>query len=81
MIVPIVRDEEDLEDLYIDDFFWFHERGVDSLFIFLYFHLLRKLYLNTLDYEHDLTWKSGLFAFLIFQVVVFFWFVIMLYSS
>ena len=29
-----VRNEEDLEDLYIDDFFWMHERGVDLIFIF-----------------------------------------------
>lgn len=72
MIVPIVRDEEDLEDLYIDDFFWMHERGVDLIFIFSYFHLLRKLYLNAIEYENDLTWKSGLFTFLIFQIVVFF---------
>lgn len=72
MLVPLVRDEEDSEDLYIDDFFWFHERGVDLIFIFSYFHLLRKLYLNVIEYEHDLTWKSGLFTFLIFQVVVFF---------
>lgn len=72
MFVPIVRDEEDLEDLYIDDFFWLHERGVDLIFIFSYFHLLRKLYLNAIEYEHDLTWKSGVFTFLIFQVVVFF---------
>ena len=34
MIVPMVRNEEDLEDLYIDDFFWMHERGVDLIFIF-----------------------------------------------
>ena len=34
MIVPIVRNEEDLEDLYIDDFFWMHERGVDLIFVF-----------------------------------------------
>jgi len=34
MIVPIVRNEEDLEDIYIDDFFWMHERGVDLIFIF-----------------------------------------------
>jgi len=34
MIVPIVRNEEDLEDLYIEDFFWMHERGVDLIFIF-----------------------------------------------
>ena len=43
MIVPIVRDEEDIEDLYTDDFFWLHERGVDLLFIYSYFHLFRKL--------------------------------------
>jgi hypothetical protein len=71
MIVPIVRDEEDLEDLYIDDFFWLHERGVDLLFIFSYLHLFRKLYLNVIEYEHDLTWKSGVFTFLVFQAVVF----------
>lgn len=34
MLIPMVRDEEDLEDLYIDDFFWFHERGVDLVFVF-----------------------------------------------
>jgi hypothetical protein len=34
MIVPIVRNEEDLEDLYTDDFFWMHERGVDLIFVF-----------------------------------------------
>ena len=38
--------EEDLEDLYADDFFWLHERGVDLIFIFSYSHLLRKLYIN-----------------------------------
>ena len=72
MIVPIVREEEDIEDLFIDDFFWLHERGVDLLFIFLYMHLFRKLYLNVFEYENESAWKSGVFAFLIFQVVVFF---------
>lgn len=72
MIVPIVREEEDIEDLFIDDFFWLHERGVDLLFIFLYVHLFRKLYLNVFEYENESAWKSGVFAFLIFQVVVFF---------
>ena len=72
MIVPIVRDEEDIEDLYTDDFFWLHERGVDLLFIYSYFHLFRKLYTHAYDYEHEATWKSGVFSFLIFQVVVFF---------
>lgn len=71
MMIPVVRDEEDIEDLYIDDFFWFHERGVDLIFIFSWFHLFRKLYINVIEYEHEVAWKSGVFTFLIFQVVVF----------
>ena len=39
MLIPLVRDEEDLEDMYTDDFFWLHERGVDLLFVFCWFHL------------------------------------------
>ena len=72
MLIPMVRDEEDLEDLYIDDFFWLHERGVDLIFIFSYIHLFRKLYLNVFEIETEASWKSGVFTFLIFQVVVFF---------
>lgn len=71
MLIPMIRDEEDLEDLYIDDFFWLHERGVDLIFIFSYFHLFRKLFLNIFDNEHESAWKSGVFTFLMFQVVVF----------
>lgn len=71
MLIPIVRDEEDLEDMYTDDFFWLHERGVDLLFLFSWFHLWRKLYNHTIDYEHDHTWRSGVFAFLILHVVTF----------
>lgn len=72
MLIPTVRDEEDIEDLYIDDFFWLHERGVDLIFIFSYIHLFRKLYLNIFEFETESSWKSGVFTFLIFQVVVFF---------
>lgn len=72
MMVPLVRDEEDVEDLYIDDFFWIHERGVDLLFIFSWVHLFRKLYINAFDYEHEVAWKSGVFTFMILQVVTFF---------
>lgn len=72
MLVPIVRDEEDIEDLYTDDFFWAHERGVDLLFVFSWFHLWRKLYNHTIDYEHDSTWRSGILSFLILHVVTFF---------
>ena len=71
MMIPLVRDEEDSEDLYIDDFFWLHERGVDLLFIFVFFHLLRKLYLSVYSYEQEYAWKSGSFSFLIIQLVVF----------
>jgi len=72
MMVPIVRDEEDLEDLYTDDFFWVHERGVDLLFIFSWMHLFRKMYISAFEYEHEIAWKSGVFTFLILQVVTFF---------
>lgn len=71
MLIPIVRDEEDSEDLYTDDFFWLHERGVDLIFIFAYFHLLRKLYVSVFYLDQEFAWKSGVFAFLIFQVVTF----------
>lgn len=57
--------------MYTDDFFWLHERGVDLLFIFSWFHLWRKLYNHTIDYEHDNTWRSGVFTFLILHVVTF----------
>jgi quinol-cytochrome oxidoreductase complex cytochrome b subunit len=72
MIIPIVRDEEDIEDLYTDDFFWLHERGVDLLFIFSWMHLFRKIYISAFEYEHEVAWKSGVFTFLILQVVTFF---------
>ena len=71
MMIPLVRDEEDAEDLYTDDFFWLHERGVDLLFIFVFFHLLRKMYLAVYNYEQEYAWKSGSFSFLIIQLVVF----------
>jgi hypothetical protein len=53
MLIPMVRDEEDAEDLYIDDFFWLHERGVDLIFIFSYLHLFRKIYLNVFNVENE----------------------------
>jgi quinol-cytochrome oxidoreductase complex cytochrome b subunit len=72
MLVPIVRDEEDIEDLYTDDFFWVHERGVDLLFIFSWMHLFRKIYISAFEYENEIAWKSGVFTFMILQVVTFF---------
>jgi quinol-cytochrome oxidoreductase complex cytochrome b subunit len=71
MYVSLVREEEDLEDLYTDHFFWLHERGVDLLFVFVFAHLLRKLYLISDNYEQEFAWKSGTITFLVLQVVVF----------
>ena len=71
MYVSLVREEEDLEDMYTDHFFWLHERGVDLLFVFVFAHLLRKLYLIADNYEQEFAWKSGTITFLVLQVVVF----------
>lgn len=71
MLISYVREEEDLENLYSDDFFWLHERGVDLLFITVFLHLLKKLYLNVSDIEQEYAWKTGAIAFLIIQVTVF----------
>ena len=43
-----------------------------STFIYSYVHLFRKLYIHAYDYEHEVTWKGGVFSFMFFQVVVFF---------
>lgn len=72
MLIPHSRSEEDMEDLYTDDFYWAHERGVDFIFILLYLHLLRKLYLNSYTIEQESAWKSGSFAFLLTHGVIFF---------
>lgn len=72
MLIPMSRDEEDLENNYVDDFFWLHERGVDLIFLFIYLHLFRKFFVSALDLEHEATWKGGSFTLIIFQVVVFF---------
>ena len=71
MNIPLSREEEDLENRYIDDFFFLHERGVDLLELFLFIHLLRKLYLNLADVEQEFAWKTGVFLFLLLQVVIF----------
>lgn len=47
MLIPVSRDEEDTDDLYTDDFFFLHERGVDLIFIIIFVHLGRKIYLRS----------------------------------
>ena len=71
MFIPLAREEEDCENLYTDDFFWLHERGVDLLVIFIFLHLLRKFYLNTMSLEQEYAWKSGVLLFLLAQFVIF----------
>jgi len=71
MLVSLSREEEDGENNYTDDFFWLHERGVDIVIISSFFHLLRKLYLGVNDVEQEISWKTGIFAFLIIQVTIF----------
>ena len=72
MLVPLSREEEDMYDMYTDDFFWLHERGVDLIFTFMYIHLFRKLYLRSYSYEQETTWKSGSLAFLLIHGIIFF---------
>lgn len=71
MYIPLVREEEDAETLYTDDFFWLHERGVDLLVIFIFLHLFRKFYLNTMSLEQEYAWKGGVLLFLLTQFVIF----------
>lgn len=71
MNIPLVREEEDCENIWTDDFFFLHERGVDLLVIFIFAHLFRKIYMNCLDLEQEYAWKSGVILFLITQFVIF----------
>lgn len=72
MNVPISRSEEDMDDLYADDFFWLHERGVDFIFIFIFAHMLRKFYLSSFTRAQEGAWKTGATLFLFLHVVTFF---------
>jgi len=45
-VVPTVRDNEDSESKVIDLTFFVHERLVDFLFILIFLHLLRKVFID-----------------------------------
>jgi len=81
MLTAPSREEEDIENMYTDDFFWLHERGVDYIFIFSYGHIARKIYIYSLEIENESAWKSGVFTFLVLQAAVFFRISFMLYTS
>lgn len=72
LLLVISRDEADMEELYSDDIFYLHERGVDLTFIFLYLHFLRKFFLKAYFSLQWSTWKSGSFMFLLIHGVIFF---------
>ena len=58
--------------IYIDEWFYIHERGVDYLMFFMFFHLFRKMYVTSFNLEQEAAWKSGVFVFLLVQVTTFF---------
>lgn len=71
MMIPVSRETEDMDVLYIDDFFWLHERGVDFVYIFLIFHFFRKTFQRSNGYLSESSWKSGSFMFLLLHGVIF----------
>lgn len=71
MNIPMSRNEEDQEDLYTDDFFWLHERGVDLAFIFIFFHMINKFKLWSITTKQEGAWKTGVLLFLLLHVVTF----------
>jgi len=71
LLVSLSREEEDSENNYTDDFFWLHERGVDLVVVSAFFHFFRKVYLGVNDIEQEISWKTGVFIFLMIQVVIF----------
>lgn len=72
LLVVFSRNETDMEELYSDDVFNLHERGVDLTFIFLYLHLFRKFYLKSYYFLQISAWKSGSLLFLLIHGIIFF---------
>lgn len=71
LLYPISRDFDDMEDLFADDILWMHERGVDLIFIFVFLHVFRKLFLIN-NYAQFNTWSTGAFLFILIHISVFF---------
>lgn len=53
MLVAVSRETEDMDVLYIDDFFWLHERGVDFIYTVLIFHFIWKTYQYSMEYSSE----------------------------
>ena len=72
LLLVMSRDEVDMEELYSDDIFNLHERGVDLTFIVLYLHFFRKFYLKSFYLLQISAWKSGSLLYLLIHGVIFF---------
>jgi quinol-cytochrome oxidoreductase complex cytochrome b subunit len=53
MYILLSREEDCLENFYVDDFLFLHERGVDVLVFLLYVHLLRKIQITAYTIEQE----------------------------
>lgn len=71
MLVPIVRNEEDHEDLYTDEFFWIHERLVDIIFILMYVHMYKKLTYTVFSSKQITAWATGATLWLLLHGSIF----------
>lgn len=72
LLLVTARDEVDMEELYSDDIFHIHERGVDLTFIFLYCHFMRKFFLKSYHLLQITAWKTGSILFLLIHGIIFF---------
>ena len=70
-LTAVSRETEDMDALYIDDFFWLHERGVDFIFISIILHLFRKFFQKSNGLISESSWKSGSFMFLMINGAIF----------
>ena len=66
--VVFSRNVEDIVGLYIDDFFWLHDRGVDYLFLLVNIHLLKKF--KDGNYLNSSAWYFGVITFIILYLVI-----------
>jgi quinol-cytochrome oxidoreductase complex cytochrome b subunit len=71
-LVVELREEMFNDTRFGYEIFYMHLRGVDSIFVLTYLHILKKIYIkNYISSESD-GWLLGGYAFLIFHVIVVF---------
>lgn len=72
MLIPFMRNEEDMMDLYNEDFLYIHERLVDYIFICMYLHMYRKISYNVYNKNQINAWVSGATLWLLIHFSIFF---------